>query len=144
MSTQYDAIVVGARAAGSPTAMLLAQKGYRVLVVDRATFPSDTMSTHIIHAPGMAALDRWGLAGQVSASGCPPVHTYRLDFGPLALAGKPRGLPGAPQAYAPRRIVLDQILVEAAAKAGAEVREGFSVETLITEDGNVRGIRGHS
>ena len=52
----YDAIVVGARCAGSPTAMLLARKGYRVLVVDRATFPSDTQSTHIVHPPGVAAL----------------------------------------------------------------------------------------
>src|SRR5258706_388720 len=51
----YDAIVVGARCAGSPTAMLLAGKGYRVLVVDRASFPSDTMSTHVLHPPGVAA-----------------------------------------------------------------------------------------
>ncbi len=61
MGKQYDAIVVGARCAGSPTAMLLARKGYRVLVVDRATFPSDTISTHLIHPPGLGALKRWGL-----------------------------------------------------------------------------------
>jgi len=139
--TEYDAIVVGARVAGSPTAMLLARKGYRVLLVDRATFPSDTMSTHLIHAPGMAALRRWGLADRVIASGCPPVPRYRLDFGPFALAGEPRGLPGAPVAHAPRRTMLDQILVEAAAQAGAEVRERFSVESLVVEDGVVRGIR---
>ena len=60
MSKAYDAIVVGARCAGSPTAMLLARKGYRVLTVDRATFPSDTTSTHLIHPPGVEALDRWG------------------------------------------------------------------------------------
>ena len=57
---RYDAIVVGARCAGSPTAMLLARKGYKVLVVDRATFPSDTLSTHIVHPPGVASLRRWG------------------------------------------------------------------------------------
>jgi 2-polyprenyl-6-methoxyphenol hydroxylase-like FAD-dependent oxidoreductase len=57
----YDAIVVGARVAGSPTAMLLARKGYDVLLVDRATFPSDTISTHIVHPPGIEALKRWGL-----------------------------------------------------------------------------------
>ena len=45
----YDAIVVGARCAGSPTAMLLARRGYRVLLLDRAGFPSDTLSTHYIH-----------------------------------------------------------------------------------------------
>ena len=52
MDTAYDAIIVGARCAGSPTAMLLARKGYRVLVVDRATFPSDTVSTHVVHPTG--------------------------------------------------------------------------------------------
>src|SRR5215213_3736126 len=60
-SGSYDVIVVGARCAGSPTAMLLARRGYRVLVVDRAAFPSDTASTHLVHAAGMAALRRWGL-----------------------------------------------------------------------------------
>ncbi|MEJ8640397.1 hypothetical protein WKI68_01050 [Streptomyces sp. MS1.HAVA.3] len=62
MSNQiYDAVVVGARCAGAPTAMLLARKGYRVLLADQATFPSDTVSTHLVHPPGLAALDRWGL-----------------------------------------------------------------------------------
>src|SRR5512144_1837359 len=73
---QYDAIVVGARCAGSPTAMLLARKGYRVLAVDRATFPSDTISTHLIHPPGLGALKRWGVFDRVVATGCPPIHTY--------------------------------------------------------------------
>ncbi|MBA3342642.1 MAG: FAD-dependent monooxygenase, partial [Gemmatimonadaceae bacterium] len=74
----YDAIVVGARCAGSPTAMLLARKGYKALVVDRATFPSDTISTHLIHPPGMAALQRWGMHDRV-ATGCPPIDTYSFD-----------------------------------------------------------------
>jgi 2-polyprenyl-6-methoxyphenol hydroxylase-like FAD-dependent oxidoreductase len=60
-SSAYDAIVVGARCAGSPTAMLLARQGYRVLLVDRATFPSDTVSTHVVHPLAVAALARWGL-----------------------------------------------------------------------------------
>ena len=77
----YDAIVVGARCAGAPTAMLLAQRGYRVLLVDRATFPSDTLSTHFIKPPGVAMLRRWGLLDQVVASGCPPVTRFRLDYG---------------------------------------------------------------
>src|SRR6266446_10111459 len=84
---QYDAIVVGARCAGSPTAMLLAQRGYKVLVVDRSTFPSDTVSTHLIHPPGVAALRRWGLLDQVIATGCPAIDTYAFDFGPFTLAG---------------------------------------------------------
>ncbi|TMF89349.1 MAG: hypothetical protein E6I11_00155 [Chloroflexi bacterium] len=76
----YDAIVVGARCAGSPTAMLLAHKGYRVLLVDRPTFPSDTMSTHFIRPSGVAQLKRWGLLGRVVASGCPPISKFRLDW----------------------------------------------------------------
>ena len=80
---RYDVIVVGARCAGSPTAMLLARAGYRVLVVDRATFPSDTISTHLIHPPGVAALRRWGLLDRVTATGCPPIHTYSLRPRPV-------------------------------------------------------------
>lgn len=142
--SEYDAIVVGARVAGSPTAMLLARKGYRVLLVDRATFPSDTISTHLIHAPGMAALRRWGLADEIIGSGCPPVPRYRLDLGEVVIVGTPRGIGADRHAYAPRRTILDKILVDAASEAGAELREGFSVESLIVEDGVVRGVRGHS
>ena len=65
----YDAIVVGARCAGSPTAMLLARKGYRVLLVDRASFPSDTISTHIIWPHGAEIMDRWGLLDRLAATG---------------------------------------------------------------------------
>lgn len=140
--TNYDAIVVGARCAGSPTAMLLARKGYRVLVVDRATFPSDTNSTHLVHPPGIAALDRWGLLDRVVASGCPPIDTYAFDFGPFTIAGSP-GTAEHPVAYAPLRTVLDSLLVEAAAEAGAEVREGFTVTEVVIADGRVTGIRGH-
>ncbi len=140
--SQYDAIVVGARCAGSPTAMLLARMGYRMLVVDRSTFPSDTISTHLIHTPGVAALDRWGLLDRLIAIGCPPIDTYVFDFGPLVLSGSP-SIPGAPVSYAPRRTVFDKLLVDAAAEAGAEVREGFTVEDVVVEDGRVTGIRGH-
>ena len=141
---QYDAIVVGARCAGSPTAMLLARKGYKVLVVDRARFPSDTISTHLLHPPGVAALRRWGLLDRLTATGCPPIDTYAFDFGPFTISGSP-GTEGAPVAYGPRRTVLDSLLVEAASQAGAEVREGFTVEeVVIDDDGHVTGIRGHS
>jgi 2-polyprenyl-6-methoxyphenol hydroxylase-like FAD-dependent oxidoreductase len=137
----YDVIVVGARCAGSPTAMLLARQGYRVLLVDRATFPSDTLSTHIVHPPGVAAMQRWGLRDRLVATGCPPIDTYAFDFGPFTLSGAP-GTPESPVAYCPRRTVLDKLLVDAAAEAGAEVREGFTVEEIVVEDGRVTGIRG--
>jgi 2-polyprenyl-6-methoxyphenol hydroxylase-like FAD-dependent oxidoreductase len=142
-SRGYDAIVVGARCAGSPTAMLLARKGHRVLVVDRATFPSDTISTHLVHPPGMAALRRWGLLDRVVATGPPPIHTYSFDLGGFTLTGAP-GTADEPVGYGPRRTVLDQILVDAAREAGAEVREAFTVDELLFEDGAVTGIRGHA
>jgi 2-polyprenyl-6-methoxyphenol hydroxylase-like FAD-dependent oxidoreductase len=142
MSTSYDVIVVGARCAGSPSAMLLARMGHRVLVVDRATFPSDTVSTHVVQAPGVAALDRWGILDKVTASGCPPVETYSFDFGPVTIAGRPRPVAGHSAAYAPRRSVLDTLLIDAADAAGAEVREGFAVDEIIIEGDTVVGIRG--
>ena len=142
-SNRYDVIVVGARCAGSPTAMLLASAGHRVLLVDRATFPSDTLSTHIVHPPGVAALQRWGLLEQLRATGCPPIDTYTFDFGPVALAGAP-GTPESPVAYCPRRTVLDKLLVDAASDAGAEVREAFTVDDVLVDDGRVVGVRGRS
>jgi flavin-dependent dehydrogenase len=142
-ASQYDAIVVGARCAGSPTAMLLARKGHKVLLVDRATFPSDTVSTHLVHPPGMAALRRWGLDSQITGSTCPPIDTYAFDFGPVKLAGSP-GTDEQPASYSPRRTILDKLLIDAASLAGVEVREAFTVENVEFEDGRVTGIRGHS
>jgi len=139
----YDVIVVGARCAGSPTAMLLARQGYRTLLVDRATFPSDTVSTHLIHPPGVAALRDWGLLDRLIATGTPAIHEYAFDLGPFTIAGPP-GTDAEPVSYAPRRTVLDKLLVDAAAEAGAEVREGFAVDDVLTDAGRVVGIRGSS
>jgi 2-polyprenyl-6-methoxyphenol hydroxylase-like FAD-dependent oxidoreductase len=137
----YDAIVVGARAAGSPTAMLLARQGYHVLLVDRATFPSDTLSTHYIHQPGVARLQRWGLLDRLAATGCPPIGTMTFDLGPFALAAAPPPSDGIVEGYCPRRSVLDLLLVEAAAEAGAEVRTGVTVEDVLFAEGAVVGVR---
>jgi 2-polyprenyl-6-methoxyphenol hydroxylase-like FAD-dependent oxidoreductase len=137
MTPTYDVIVVGARCAGSPTAMLLARRGHRVLLVDRMRFPSDVVSTHFLHPPGAEALARWGLLDRLAATGCPPFTTYTFDFGPAVLCGSPG------TAYCPRRTVLDKLLLDAAADAGAEVREAFTVDDLVVEDGRVTGIRGH-
>jgi 2-polyprenyl-6-methoxyphenol hydroxylase-like FAD-dependent oxidoreductase len=143
MSKTYDVIVVGARCAGSPLAMLLARKGYRVLVVDRATFPSDTVSTHVLHPGAVAALRRWGLAERLASTGCPPIHTYAFDFGPFTISGSP-GTEDSAVAYCPRRTILDKVLVDAAVLAGAQVREGYTVEEVVVEGGRVVGIRGQS
>ena len=138
----YDAIVVGARCAGSPTTMLLAREGYRVLLVDRATFPSDTMSTHFIHPPGIARLRRWGLLDQLAASNCPPFYKMTFDLGPFALTGSPLPADGVAEHYCPRRTVLDKVLVDAAVEAGAELREGFWVQEILMDGDRVTGIRG--
>jgi len=140
----YDAIVVGARCAGSPTAMLLAQRGYRVLLLDKASFPSDTLSVHYIHQAGTARLKRWGLLDAVIASNCPPVYEQTIDVGPFALRGTPPPIDGAAAGYAPRRTVLDKILVDAAVAAGAELREHFTVKELVFDGDRVIGIRGHA
>ena len=145
MSTErYDAIVVGARCAGAPTAMLLARRGHRVLLVDKAAFPSDTMSTHVVHPPGIAALARWGILDRLLETGCPALDRYSFDFGPVTIAGRPRPVDGFGNAYCPRRTILDKILIDAAVEAGAELRESFTVDEIVAGDGTVTGVRGHA
>src|SRR5512147_1527026 len=109
----YDAIVIGARCGGAATAMLLARKGHRVLLVDRARFPSDIPQGHMVHRDGPRRLKRWGLLDRVVASNCPPVSTMTTDFGDSPLVARGLVVEGIPFGYAPRRKVLDQILVEA-------------------------------
>ncbi len=140
----YDAIVIGARCAGSPTAMLLARKGYRVLLLDRDAFPSDRMSTHWVHQPGIAHLQRWGLRERLTATGCPPITAMTVDFGPFTLRGTPPPAGEVAEAYCPRRTVLDKLLVDAAVAAGAELRERFSVRDLVWDGDRVSGITGRS
>jgi flavin-dependent dehydrogenase len=142
MRNEYDVIVVGARCAGSPTAILLARKGYKVLLLDRATFPSDTISTHLIHPQGVAALKKWGLLDRLLSTGCPPIDAYEFDIGPFILSGSP-GNESSPVSYGPRRTVLDKLLVDGAAEAGADVRTGFIVDEVLFDDGLVSGTRGH-
>jgi flavin-dependent dehydrogenase len=139
----YDAIVVGARCAGAPAAMLLAAKGYRVLLVDRATFPSDTISSHHVQQPAVASLKRWGLLDKLLATKCPPTKQWTFDVGPFALHGSPLPAGDVADGYAPRRTVLDKLLVDAAVEAGAEMREGFLVQEILMDDSRVIGIRGH-
>jgi flavin-dependent dehydrogenase len=137
----YDAIVVGARCAGSPTAMLLARAGYRVLLLDRAEFPSDTLSTHLVHPPGVAALARWGLLDRVRDSGCPPLARATYEVADVRLEGCGRGVDGQQAWYAPRRHVLDAILVDAAVAAGADFRGRCSVTGLLRDaTGRVVGV----
>jgi 2-polyprenyl-6-methoxyphenol hydroxylase-like FAD-dependent oxidoreductase len=137
----YDAIIVGARCAGSPTAMLLARKGYRVLLVDRAIFPSDSMRGNFIRYAGVSCLQRWGLMERVLASNCPPVRSHSVHLGDFALTGYPPLGPAIAGELAPRRKVLDAILVEAAVEAGTELYEGCTVQELLTDGDRITGIR---
>ena len=140
----YDAIIVGARCAGSPTAMLLAQQGFKVLLVDRATFPSDTISTHILWPHGAEILARWGLLGTLAATGAPPICRHMtFDVGPFALRGAIPDANDGMGGFCPRRTVLDSLLANAAAAAGVEVREGFIVDELLVAGDSVVGVRGH-
>jgi flavin-dependent dehydrogenase len=132
----YDVIIVGARVAGASTALLLARRGLRVLAVDRATFPSDTLSTHQVQVPGAARLARWGLLDRLVAAGTPTTRRVRLDQNGIVLDGTFPAVDGVDALVSPRRTVLDALLVDAAREAGAEVRENVVVEELV--DGGVR------
>ncbi|MEW5957452.1 MAG: NAD(P)/FAD-dependent oxidoreductase [Chloroflexota bacterium] len=138
----YDAIVIGARCAGAPTAMLLARQGHKVLLVDRATFPSDIPHGHFIYRGGPRRLKAWGLLDNILASGCPPVSKMILDMGPFPLAGEDLVVDGVAMGCGPRRKVLDKILVDAAVAAGVELREQFSVEEFTNDGDRMTGIRG--
>lgn len=142
MSDSYDVIVVGARCAGSPTAMLLARRGYKVLLVDKSTFPSEIPHGHFIHRHGPRRLREWGLLDRLVASGCPPITAMTLDVGAFSLTGCNLALDGVAAGYGPRRGVLDKLLIDAADTAGAEVRENFLVEGLASADNRIIGIRG--
>ena len=139
----YDAIIVGARCAGAPTAMLLAREGFKALLVDRAAFPSDTISTHMLWPHGAEMLARWGLLDRLAATGLPAIcKRMTFDVGPFALRGAIPDANDGLGGYCPRRKVLDTLLVRAAAESGVEVREAFAVDELLFEDETVVGIRG--
>jgi 2-polyprenyl-6-methoxyphenol hydroxylase-like FAD-dependent oxidoreductase len=124
--------------------MLLARKGYRVLLVDKATFPSDVVNGYYVQQTGGAQLKRWGLLDRLRASNCPPLLTLTFDFGAFALTGSPPPAGDVVEGYAPRRTMLDKILVDAAVEAGAELREGFTMQELLWDGERVAGIRGHT
>ena len=137
----YDAVIVGARLAGSSTAMLLARAGLRVLVLDQARFPSDTLSTHQLQVPGVARLARWGLLERVLATGAPPTRRVRFDNSGAVLDGAVPSVDGVDAMLSPRRTVLDAVLLDAAREAGAEVREATTLEELVTDGDRVTGVR---
>ncbi|WP_189232293.1 NAD(P)/FAD-dependent oxidoreductase [Streptomyces flaveolus] len=140
----YDAIVVGARISGASTAMLLARLGHRVLLVDRARFPSPTSSsTNLIHPPGVQRLEQWGVLDRLGDPTVPRISRYRLESGPVRLEARLPAVEDVDYALSPSRVKLDEALVRCAADAGVEVREETSVQDLLRDaDGTVVGVAG--
>lgn len=142
--SRRDVVVVGGRVAGSATAMLLARLGHDVIVVDQASFPSDTTSTHSIARSGVVQLQRWGLLDAVLDSGAPATRQVTFHALGESVSRTIRQKAGVGLVVSPRRYVLDTILAAAAERAGAEVRQGITV-TGVHRDrrGRVAGVYGH-
>lgn len=137
---RYDVLIAGARVAGASTALLLARAGLRVLVVDPLPRGRDTLSTHALMRGGVLQLHRWGLLDRVRAAGTPAITETAFDYGDerITIPIKPRD--GVESLFAPRRTVIDPILVDAAIEAGAHVVHGVSVVDLVRDrSGRVRG-----
>jgi flavin-dependent dehydrogenase len=142
--SRHDVVVVGARVAGSATAMLLARLGHDVVVVDQASFPSDTLSTHSLARSGVVQLRRWGLLDAVLDSGAPAIRQVTFNAAGESVTRTIKDKAGVDFLVAPRRYVLDTILAGAAERAGAQVRTGVTV-TAVRRDGRgrVTGVYGH-
>jgi 2-polyprenyl-6-methoxyphenol hydroxylase-like FAD-dependent oxidoreductase len=137
----YDAVIVGARAAGAATALLLARQDRRVLLLDRAAFGSDTPSTHALMKGGVLQLHRWGLLGQIRDAGTPALHHTLVHYDDMDIDIPVEDDGEVDALYAPRRTVLDPMLAIAAGDAGAEVRFETPVTGLLRDpDGRVAGI----
>jgi flavin-dependent dehydrogenase len=139
----HDVVVVGARVAGSATAMLLARLGHDVMVLDQASFPSDTVSTHSIARSGVVQLHRWGLLDAVLDSGAPAIRQVTFNAAGESLTRTIKDKAGVDLLIAPRRYVLDTLLATAAEHAGAEVHTGITVTGLQRDGhGRVVGVTG--
>ncbi len=139
-----DVVVVGARCAGAATAMLLADAGHDVLVLDRAAFPSDTVSTHVIARTGMVQLNRWGVLDAVHDSGAPRLTTVSVHAAGEVVSRTIKDRHGVDHLLAPRRIVMDQLLQDAASRRGARIESGVGVDDVLRHpSGRVVGLRAH-
>ncbi len=136
----YDVVVVGARCAGASLAMLLARRGRRVALVDRSRFPSDTISTHFLWQRGAALLQSWGLLDRLRSRGCRPLPWLTFDFGSVTISGRPPVVDGVGDSFCPRRTVLDELLVNAAVEAGADLVDGTPVQSVRWVDGRAGGV----
>jgi flavin-dependent dehydrogenase len=141
-SPDYDVVIVGARCAGAATALLLARRGLRVLVVDRGRYGSDTVSTHALMRAGVMQLSRWGVLDGIKAAGTPVVRSTSFHYGDEVVEVKIKPQNDVDGLYAPRRTVIDRVLVDAARRAGAEVAfETHLVDLIRANNGRVCGVR---
>ena len=113
----YDALVVGARCAGAATAMLMARKGMRVLVIDRGGYGTDTISTHALMRGGVLQLHRWGVLPRLQEAGTPPVRETTFHYGDEAITVPIKPSHGVDALYAPRRTLLDSTLDRCGARS---------------------------
>ena len=140
LDSHYDAVVIGARCAGAATAFLLARSGAKVLVVDRQPYGSDTMSTHALMRSAVMQLTRWGLIPKIAAAGTPAIRSTTFHYGNEAIRVDIKPDHGVDFLLAPRRTVLDPLLVYAAREAGAAVRHGVALSALqFASNGRVIG-----
>lgn len=140
-SSHYDVAVVGARCAGASTAMLLARQGLRVVVVDRSREGSDTLSTHALMRGAVVQLSHWGLLESLAAAETPPIEMTSFFYEDEIIDIPIKTRDGVGALYAPRRTVLDPLLVASARRVGAHFLFGTSLVGLIRDrDGRVRGI----
>jgi flavin-dependent dehydrogenase len=145
-STSTDVVIVGARAAGAATAMLVARAGHDVVLIERSGLPSDTISTHSLVRGGVVQLARWGLLDTVVASGAPPIRSvdfYRYDGGSQrAVRHTVKDKAGVDHLLAPRRHELDRILAEAAVDAGARLFDRATLRDVVLDrNGRATGVR---
>ena len=144
MTERFDVVVVGGRCAGATLAHQLASRGMSVCVLDRARFPSEVPSTHVIQPNGVATLQRMGLLEPLVGAGAPTIEQARITLGDLTIDYGPDfrlvERTGAPLLSA-RRVTMDKVLLDSAAEAGADVRTETAVTGLLGDDGVVTGVR---
>ena len=126
----WDVIIIGGRVAGASTALLLARAGVRVLVVERARYGSDTVSTHALMRGGVLQLHRWGVLDRVAATGAPPIRRVTFHYGRDSMPVTLKPYAGVEALYAPRRTDLDALLVGAAEEAGARFGFGLAMTDM--------------
>jgi len=138
----FDVVIIGARCAGAAAALLLARRGLRVFAIDRGRYAGDTVSTHALMRAGVLQLSRWGVLEAIKAAGTPVIRTTSFHYGDETIAVQIKPQRDIEGLYAPRRTVIDRVLVDAARSAGATILfETQLIDLIRTDQGRVCGVR---